>query len=167
MYPQTMSVKKISSDWTTDPESKAHSAVRQLAREQALLFLGLSRKYSGKVRERLLRDGIPAQTAEDVIAELTAEGRLDDRTVAEAWLKQRKPEQAESDERLMYRLQAAGCSGAAAQQAIGQLEPERNRLRRFIYIMQTRQNCGTSACARKAAARGFTFEAIEEALGDG
>ncbi|MDW7659291.1 MAG: regulatory protein RecX [Bacillota bacterium] len=114
-------MKKISWDSMVDPLSDEDRHFRrklQEARSEAISFLGLAKKPSGKVRLRLRDEGYEDRIINEVIKELEEEGYLDDPAIARRMARQRSGRQAESRYALRQRMLQAGLSPDAVQLAI-------------------------------------------------
>ena len=109
---------KTFSDWTVEgltAEARAHRLLVQQARSEAIRYLGISKKASGKIRDRLKRQGFAPDVIDAVLAEFKAEGRCDDVLLARALLRQRRGRQAEARRALRQRMQAAGLEAGAVE----------------------------------------------------
>ena len=90
----------------------------RIAREKAIVFIGIAQKSSGKVADFLLRKDISSELVRDVVASLIEDGYIDDYRVAVAAAKKRRGRSAESRQRLSRRLLSLGISEAAAQSCV-------------------------------------------------
>lgn len=83
------------------------------ARAQAVAFIGISHKSSGKVTEHLVRKGFSREIAESAAAGLAADGYIDDLRIARALAQGHRGRKAEGKQALRQRLLQAGISRAA------------------------------------------------------
>lgn len=136
---------------------------RELRRLEALTVAGralrardLSRR---SLAERLERAAVAPAAAAESLATLERAGLVDDTRVAQGRA-HALAERGWGDEAIRQRLVAEGLDEPTAGAALGDLEPELERVQRLI------QRRGTGArTARYVAGRGFGEEAVEAALG--
>lgn len=88
------------------------------AREAAIAFLGLAKKPSGRVRQKLLDKGFAPDLVEEQLHKLADDGYLDDLALARRTMQQRQGRQAESRHALAWRLGRAGLAPEAVQAAV-------------------------------------------------
>lgn len=88
------------------------------ARERALRLLARRPRSIAEVRSRLMRHRIPRETLRAVIADLTAEGYLDDLAFAKSWVTARLAARAYGIRRLRWELQQKGVATAVIDQAV-------------------------------------------------
>jgi SOS response regulatory protein OraA/RecX len=104
--------------------------------------------------ERLERAGIGERDADEVLAELERLGLLDDGRFA---LERARvlAERGKGDAAIRFDLERSGVSGAAVEEALAQLDPERERAERLIG-----SRGATPATARLLAGRGFDEDVV-------
>jgi len=93
------------------------------ARSQAIAYIGISHKSSGKVSDYLVRKGFSRETAADVISGLISDGYIDDLRVARSLMQVRRGRKAEAKRALLLRMRQAGISECAIAEA-EQIIPE-------------------------------------------
>ncbi len=148
------------------------------AREAAFAFLGLAKKPSGRVRQRLLDKGFCAQLADSVISQLAADGYLDDLGLARKTIAQRQGSRAESQRALAWRMQQAGIAADAVEIAL-QAAPADVELARDLWqckfetawqklasdaAAQSEQRKFLAKAARFMAGRGFSPSLISRLI---
>ena len=82
-------------------------------RGEAVRFLGLAKKPSGRVAKKLRDAGFAAEVIEAVLKSLNEDGYLDDQMLACRFVRQRRGRKAESKRALIYRMEQAGLDQAA------------------------------------------------------
>ena len=104
--------------------------------------------------ERLERAGIREREAEEVLSELERLGLLDDRRFA---LERARvlAERGKGDAAIRFDLERSGVSRAAVEEALAQLDPERERAERLVV-----SRGATPATARLLAVRGFDEDVV-------
>lgn len=174
-------MKKISWDSMVDPlsdEDRHYRRKLQEARSEAISFLGLAKKPTGKVRLRLQDEGYEERIIEEVLKELSDEGYLDDLAIAKRMARQRSGRQAESRYALRQRMLQAGLSPDAVQLAIEETGSDHDRAgdlidARFGLEIQHLRTDATppqekrrlfTKIARFLSSRGFESELIEQIL---
>ena len=114
-------MKKISWDLMADPLSDEERVFRrklQEARSEAITFLGLAKKPSGRIILRLRDEGYDEAIIRETVKELQEEGYLDDLGIARHMANQRRGRQAESRYALRQRMLQAGLSHEAVETVI-------------------------------------------------
>jgi regulatory protein len=174
-------MKKISWDSMVDPlsdEDRHYRRKLQEARSEAISFLGLAKKPTGKIRQRLQDEGFEERIINEVITELEDEGYLDDLTIARRMARQRSGRQAESRYALRLRMLQAGLSPDAVQLAIDETATDHDLAgdlieSRFGLEIQHLRTDTTPPqekrrlfvkIARFLSSRGFDSELIEQIL---
>ena len=116
-------MKKISWDSMaealSDEERQLNRKIQE-ARSDAITFLGLAKKPSGRVAQQLRDEGFAESIISEVIRELTEEGYIDDLLIARRMVRQRLGRQAESRFALRQRLLQAGLSRDSVDQAVAE-----------------------------------------------
>jgi regulatory protein len=100
---------------------------------------------------RLRRRGAPAEVADEVVADLTARGYLDDALFARLWVATRSA-RGYGRVRLAAELRARGVAPALVQEALGAVEPDAD-LERARAIARRRLPALRSARGERAAGR--------------
>jgi len=111
---------------------------------------------SVRVRQRLEAAGVAAEAAEAILAEFHAAGYVDDGRLA-ALRAVRLAERGYGDAVIAGRLEGEGLSREAVAAALGALEPEPERARRFIAGKEP-----SAQVLRRLAARGFSRDTLED-----
>jgi regulatory protein len=141
--------------------------LRELARElrrtravnSALRAVSRRDLSSQRLRERLQRRGIPATEREEALGALQRAGFVDDARYATRRAAS-LADRGHGDAAIRWRLEGEGVPPDLVADALGALEPERERARRVIAA----QGTGVRT-ARELARRGFGEHAVESALG--
>lgn len=123
-------MKKISSAWISEAVPAAerqHDNLVQQARSIAIRFLGLSKKPSGRVIDRLRQANFASEIIAEVLQDLQADGYLDDLGLARKMAGQRSGRQALSRQALQQRLLQAGLTETAVQAALPEPADELGR----------------------------------------
>lgn len=115
---------------------------------------------SVRVRQRLEAAGVAAAAAEAILAELEAAGYVDDRRLA-ALRAVRLAERGYGDAVIAGRLEGEGLSRETVAAALGALEPEPERARRFAAAAGGREAARILGTLRR---RGFAEDALEAAM---
>lgn len=174
-------MKKISSDLKVEGLSDEERALRrrlQDARSEAISFLGLAKKPSGRVAQRLRDEGYDDDIVREVVRELADEGYLDDLAIARRQARQRRGRQAESHFALRQRLLQSGLAHDAVDMALDETLTDRELARdlldtRFTPELKHLRAADTPPAekrrlfmriARLLGSRGFDSELIEELL---
>jgi regulatory protein len=141
----------------------ARTLARELRRANALGAAVRTLRHrdlsSRRLSERLAARGIASGARADALAALERSGVLDDDRAAEARAAG-LADRGHGDEAIRYRLEEEGFPPEAVAEALGRLEPERDRAR----ALAGRRGPGL-ATARWLAARGFDEASIEAAVG--
>ncbi len=114
-------MKKISSDSISDylpPEDKALAGQIQAGRIAIISWLGLGRRPSGQVANRLRQQGFSDTVVTAVMASLRDDGYLDDVAIAKRLARQHQGRQAESRAALDLRMQRLGLTAEAISAAL-------------------------------------------------
>ena len=108
----------------------------------------------GSLAERLQRAGVGESEAEAVLAELERLGLLDDSRFA---LERARvlAERGKGDTAIRFDLESSGVSAAAVEEALAQVDPERERAERLVG-----RRGATPATARLLAGRGFDEDVV-------
>ncbi len=108
----------------------------------------------GSLAERLQRAGVGESEAEEVLAELERLGLLDDSRFA---LERARvlAERGKGDAAIRFDLESSGVSAAAVEEALAQVDPERERAERLVG-----RRGATPATARLLAGRGFDEDVV-------
>jgi regulatory protein len=141
--------------------------LRELARElrrtravnSALRAVSRRDLSSQRLRERLQRRGIPATEREEALGALQRAGFVDDARYATRRAAS-LADRGHGDAAIRWRLEGEGVPPDLVADALGALEPERERARRVVAA----QGTGVRT-ARELARRGFGEDAVESALG--
>ncbi|MBN1892775.1 MAG: RecX family transcriptional regulator [Clostridiales bacterium] len=91
---------------------------RQNARYEAVKFIGISKKSSGRVRSHLLNKGFSSQLCDLTVSELIDDRYIDDARVARSILNTRKGSKSEGRVRLRARLQERGIPDDVAEESL-------------------------------------------------
>ncbi|MEA4888271.1 MAG: regulatory protein RecX [Clostridiaceae bacterium] len=121
-------MKKISLALTAEPlseEERAWNRCLQEARSKAIAFLGLSKKPSGQVAARLQAQSFSREVIQAVLAELQADGYLDDYALAKRIIGQRQGRQAEAKSALRRRLMTKGLAAESVELALQEASDDR------------------------------------------
>jgi regulatory protein len=127
-------------------------------REEALAVAtrALARREHSRrsLAERLQRAGVGNSEAEEVLAELERLGLLDDGRFA---LERARvlAERGKGDAAIRFDLERSGVSAAAVEEALAQVDPERERAERLVG-----RRGATPATARLLAGRGFDEDVV-------
>ncbi len=113
---KTISLASIS-ERRSDAERQLDDQV-QLARGTAIRFLGLSKKPSGRVADRLRQAGFSAEVITRTLAELQQDGYLDDSFLARKMISQRSGRLALSRQAMAQRLRQAGLAQEVVDSAL-------------------------------------------------
>lgn len=108
----------ISLDYKKTPEERDFDHLCTVARANAVTYLGISKKTSGKVSGWLYKKGYPDSVIQEVIRELTEEGTLNDELLGMALIQSRSGKKAESRAALLQRLVRQGVPSETAQLCI-------------------------------------------------
>ena len=178
-------MKTISSIFDQCPDALQN---RQTSREQetrlrqgrsnAIQFLGLAKKPSGKVAGRLEEQGYQPEEILHILRELKEDGYLDDHALAMKTLRQRTGRKAESKAALAQRMKLAGISTEAIDEVLKQAPDDQDSARdllhaRFPELMSTYPDLSPSEkrkhklkIARFLAGRGFSQDVVTRVLSD-
>ena len=129
-------MKKISWDSmaeTLSDEERNYRRRLQEARSEAITYLGLAKKPSGKVSERLQREGFEDSVIQEVLKELKAEGYLDDALIARRIARQRQGRQSESKFALRYRMLSSGLEPAVVDAVLTETDSDKSRAKDLIH----------------------------------
>ena len=94
------------------------------ARGIAFRYLGYSARSQSQMAKRLERDEFPPEIIEAILAELTAEGYLDDEAFAAAWVTDRADRKKYGKTRLAQELQRRGVAKETVQEALADVGEE-------------------------------------------
>jgi regulatory protein len=141
--------------------------LRELARElrrnravsSALRAVSSRDLSSQRLRERLRRSGIPSTEGEAAVGALQRAGFVDDARYA-ARRAASLADRGHGDAAIRWRLEREGVPPGLVADALGALEPERDRALRVVAA----RGAGVRT-ARELARRGFGEDAVESALG--
>ncbi|HEY7018912.1 MAG TPA: regulatory protein RecX [Gaiellaceae bacterium] len=116
------------------------------------------REHSSRsLQERLLRAGVTADEAGEVVEELRGLGLVDDARFAEERARV-LAERGKGDAAIRFELERAGVDGEGIEEALASVEPEPERAERLV-----ERRGASPATARLLASRGFD-EAVVAAL---
>lgn len=146
----------------------------QSGRQEAVKFLGLARKPSGRVAARLRASGFSDEEIGEIIDSLREEGRVDDRRLALNIIGRRRGRLAESRLALAHRLRRSGIDPAVIEDVLpagshdynAACELIRNRFEQESTAGKTTKKNLWLKTARFLAAKGFDRETIGRALAD-
>ncbi len=96
------------------------------ARADAIAYISSGRKPSGKIRNKLIHKGYPPEVIEEVISELTEDGRVNDEAYAAAVIKSRSGSRIVSSSAMEYNLIRSGVPKAIAANAVKDMFNSRN-----------------------------------------
>lgn len=105
----------------------------QEARSEAITYLGLAKKPSGKVFDRLLNEGFDEAVIREVINELKAEGYLDDAVIVKRIIRQRQGRQAESKLALRHRMISNGLDPEIVDVVLGKSDSDLARAQDLLH----------------------------------
>ena len=108
-------MKTVPLDYVKSNEEKDWDDCCNMARMQAVSYIGVSKKTSGKVAGWLCKIGYPDSIIEFVIRELKNECVLNDEVLAIGLLSSRKDKKAESKSASLQRLIRLGISREIAE----------------------------------------------------
>jgi regulatory protein len=159
-------------------ETRRQQRKLQEARSDAITFLGLAKKPSGRVASRLRDAGFPDDLIQEVLKELKEEGYLDDLQIARRMVRQRHGRQAESRFALRQRMLQAGLIPEAVETAMEEAMTDHELARDLIGTRFTRELAELGQenmsrqdkqrlslrIARFLAGRGFDSELIRKTL---
>ncbi len=94
------------------------------ARAIAYRYLGYSARSQSQLAKRLERDEFPPEIVEAIVAELTAEGYLDDEAFAAAWVTDRADRKKYGKTRLAQELTQRGVAKETVQEALAEVDEE-------------------------------------------
>ena len=94
------------------------------ARGVAFRYLGYSARSQSQMAKRLERDEFPPEIIEAILAELTAEGYLDDEAFAVAWVTDRADRKKYGKTRLAQELQQRGIPKETVQEALADVNED-------------------------------------------
>lgn len=123
-------MKKISWDSMAEAmsdEERAWNRRIQEGRSEAIAFLGLARKPSGRVRARLSDEGFDETIIREVIKQLQEEGYLDDTLLARKLVAQRQHRRGESRFALRQRLLTRGLAHEAVDAALSEAPTDQDQ----------------------------------------
>lgn len=127
----------------------------QVAKEKAVAYIGISRhRTSGKVKDKLSRDGFDADTIEQVIEYLEAIDYLDDERAAQHLLSQYKGRKGRSKAMLRALLLARGVALACVEQVISNLKAD-DALAKDLVESTFPQGATREAIYKRLISRGF------------
>lgn len=129
----------------------------------ALATRALARREHSRrsLRERLRRAGVDEHELQDVLEELERVGLLDDTRFARERARV-LAERGKGDAAIRFDLEGAGVGGADVDDALAQIEPERERAERVV----GRRGSGP-ATARLLAGRGFDEDVVAAVVAQG
>ena len=120
-------MKTISSDYNKSEQEREFDRSCNKARSETMSYIGISKKYSGRITGWLLKKGYPDSIIEFVINELKTEGIIDDEALAISILRARKDQKAESSYSAMQRLVRLGIPKDIAKICIQESFKDHNR----------------------------------------
>ncbi len=120
-------VKTISLDYKKSPDVKERENSCRQARMDAISFIGISKKTSGKITGWLLKKGYPDSIIAVVISELTEEKTINDKDIADRVLASRNKQKAESSYSAYKRLLRLGIAKETAKSCIDEAYHDCNR----------------------------------------
>ena len=150
-----------------DPEARA--------RQICLRLLTAEPRTRAELAQALRRGGIPADTAEAVLARFTDVGLIDDAAFARAWVESRHYSRGLSRRTLSVELRRHGVNTEEIREAVGSLDPEQEvaTARRLVEQKMastrgqppdTRARRAAGLLARKGYPPGLAFRLIKETL---
>lgn len=167
------------SDLGGDCESSVEQEKRvQAGRIEAIRFLGLARKPSGRVAARLREAGFNDDEIAAVLRSLAEDDYLDDNALARRQAKRRRGRQAESRRALAYRLRQSGLTEAAISSALADHPDDytlanevvqtrfQSVISRWSSLDQQERQREKGRIARFLASRGFGGDSAMSALRD-
>lgn len=173
-------MKTISWDSIAKPEAESTRKTRAYldARATAIGYIGVSRKTSGRVREKMRQAGVSDEVAAAVLADLIADGYINDYDCGWAILAARARKGVESTALLRVRLLRLGVAAAVAEALLAE-RPVRVDNEELVALLQDKfgkqmaavgvwpppeRNKWTGRMARFLASRGFTGGEAAEAV---
>jgi regulatory protein len=111
-------MKTISSIYNKSSQEIEHESACRAARMDAIAYIGISRKTSGRITGWLYKKGYPDSVIEPVIQELIAEGTVNDKAIADSILRSLRDRRAESSSNAYRRLLRLGIDENAATRSI-------------------------------------------------
>ncbi len=128
-------MKKISWDSISeprDPEEIEREKLNREARSAAIRYIGIAARSSGAVSGFLERKQYSAEVIEEVIAQLLAEGYIDDLRPARRILRERTGAKSESRLALRNRLLRQGVAVEVIDQLSDQMIPDSESARQLV-----------------------------------
>jgi SOS response regulatory protein OraA/RecX len=125
----------------------------------AVRALRVRDRSAQELDERLARAGVSAEERAGTLATLERMGYLDDARLA-AVRAETLAARGYGDEAIRVDLQRRGIAGEGCEAALAALAPEAERARELV-----RRRGATARTARRLAAKGFSLEAVEAAVG--
>ena len=123
--------------------------------QQALRALGARDRTAAELDARLAQRGVDEGERQETLATLERLGYLDDGRFAHARARELAG-RGSGDELIRHDLEGRGLSAELVEEAIGALEPERDRARRLVA-----ERGASPKTARYLASRGFGADALE------
>jgi len=147
-----------------DPED-AHAA-----RERCLRLLSLRSRSTAELRERLARAGYGEGVTEQVLADLSEAGLLDDEEFARAWVASRQVAGGAGRQKLRWELRRKGVSQDVIRREVDEAITDEMELEQGLRLARRRM-AGRPAEAealrrvrRLLLGRGFGFDTVEQVL---
>lgn len=127
----------------------------QAARERAVSYIGISRhRTSGKIKEKLVRDGFDTDVIDDVLTYLQSIDYLDDGRAAKHILSQYRGRKGRSRAMLSALLLSRGVPPDVARSVIDELDPDEALARSLIDATFPR-GADREAIYKRLISRGF------------
>ncbi len=120
-------MKTISSDYNLSPSERERQNICKSARADAISFIGISKKTSGRVRGCLYKKGYSEDIVQSVVSELIDEGVINDSAFAESVLRTLQGSRAEASSQALKRLLRLGVDAKAAEKSVRKAFPDRRR----------------------------------------
>ncbi len=137
--------------------------------DKAVQLLGSRPHFRRELQAKLAQRGFPTDETDAVLDRLTAQGYLDDRKTALAFVEKRLERGAEGKLRLRAELEKRGAPSEAVSEALAALAPDDDRApareaaERWFRLHPRGE---AAALARHLARKGFTRRAIVAALNE-
>jgi regulatory protein len=134
--------------------------------QRAVALLGARAHFRRELEDKLLRRGFSDSEVSEALARLTAEGHLDDRRTAEAFVAERLARGPQGRARLEAELARRGVDDADAAAALDALLPDDDQeaAREAAADWERRGGKDAGALARHLSRKGFSRRAIVAVL---
>ncbi|MDD3958748.1 MAG: regulatory protein RecX [Oscillospiraceae bacterium] len=145
-----------------------------VVRQKAILYIGISHKSSGRVKDYLSNKGYPDSVVESVVQGLKQDGYIDDLRVARSVISTRQEGKAEGKSRLKLRLLRQGIPEDVADDALRSVPSDSETIHAVLtdlYHSEGPVELGrdqfrttVTKCSRFLLSRGYSYDLISYSL---